>query len=151
MFVHIICCLLELGAASAQGCSFIGSCGKSSCSVLYKLNIIHIYHVWTSCRITLSVNCCYTDRRNVNSVSTCSRYFCVSAVYFTTVFLFQIPVQRKEVLVSDDVERECLKTSNNGSGSHTWEKGHLRASLRTYFFKRFLFSQEKLVYFRLRN
>jgi hypothetical protein len=69
-----------------------------------------------------SVNCCYTDRRNVNSVSTCSRYFCVSAVYFTTVFLFQIPVQRKEVLVSDDVERECLKTSNNGSGSHTSEK-----------------------------
>lgn len=31
--------------------------------------------------------------------------------------------EKKKVLVSDDVERECLKTSNKGSGSHAWEKG----------------------------
>ena len=29
------------------------------------------------------------------------------------------------MLVSDDVERECLKTSNKESGTHTWQKGVL--------------------------
>lgn len=35
------------------------------------------------------------------------------------------------MLVSDDVERECLKTSNKGSGSHTWEKGGSHTAICT--------------------
>jgi len=35
------------------------------------------------------------------------------------------------VLVSDDVERECLKTSNKGSGSHTGGKGFSHTGICT--------------------
>ena len=39
--------------------------------------------------------------------------------------------KKHKVLVSDDVERECLKTSNKGSGSHTGGKGFSHTGICT--------------------
>ena len=86
-----------------------------------------------NCRITPFVNCYYTDTRSVSGVSTSPRYFVLVLSLYYCIFISLIPIQRKKnkVLVSDDVERECLKTSNKGSGSHTGEKGFSHTGICT--------------------
>jgi hypothetical protein len=77
--------------------------------------------------------CYYTDRRSVSSVSTSPRYFVIVLSLYYCIFISLIPVQEKKhkVLVSDDVERECLKTSNKGSGTHTGGKGFSHTGICT--------------------
>jgi len=87
-----------------------------------------------NCRITPFVNCYYTDTRSVSGVSTSPRYFCASAVSLLLHFHFSdtsTGKKKHKVLVSDDVERECLKTSNKGSGSHTGGKGFSHTGICT--------------------
>ena len=86
-----------------------------------------------NCRITPFVNCYYTDTRSVSGVSTSPRYFVlVLSLLLHFHFSDTSTVEKKhKVLVSDDVERECLKTSNKGSGSHTGEKGFSHTGICT--------------------